>query len=155
MQKTLKNRIFSRRGSSHRRSANTMIEMVLMMPIFLGLSFGAVEYGYAMYIKHMLQGASREGVRAAIIQGATITDVQKAVDDAMSAGGFASNKYRPITVSPANWSTLGLGTTITVTTSAQWGTIGVSALPDTLLGIPVAIPKTKIISASSVMRKEV
>jgi Flp pilus assembly protein TadG len=149
MQKRSKNR-----GILRHRSANTMIEMVLMMPIFLGLAFGAVEYGYAMYIKHMLQGASREGARAAIVAGASVTDVQKAVDDAMAAGGFASNKYRPTTITPANWSTSGLGTTVTVTTSAQWGTIGISALPDTLLGIQVAIPKTKIISASTVMRKE-
>ena len=54
-----------------RSGGNTLVEMMLLLPILLGLSFGAVEYGYAMYIKHTLQGAAREGARASIVSGAT------------------------------------------------------------------------------------
>jgi Flp pilus assembly protein TadG len=143
------NRHFRKR--SKRGNGNALVEMVLLMPILLGLSFGAVEYGYAMYVKHTLQGAAREGARAAVVAGATATEVQSAVDGAMLAAGFAQSKYiRPPTVAPASWSTQPMGTTITVTVQAQWGTIGFSALPSWLGGIPTS----KVISGATAMRKE-
>lgn len=146
MRITRKNLMLRRRGGG-----NTLVEMMLLMPILLGLSFGAVEYGYAMYIKHTLQGAAREGARASIVSGATAAEVQTAVDGAMLAAGFAQAKYtRPCTISPANWNSANMGTAITVTVSAQWGTIGFSALPTYLGGIPTA----KVISGSTTMRKE-
>jgi len=143
---TRKNLMLRRRGGG-----NTLVEMMLLLPILLGLSFGAVEYGYAMYIKHTLQGAAREGARASIVSGATAAEVQTAVDGAMLAAGFGQTKYtRPCTISPANWTTANMGTAITVTVSGQWGTIGFSALPTYLGGIPT----TKVISGSTTMRKE-
>jgi Flp pilus assembly protein TadG len=132
-------------------NGNALIEMVLLMPLLLALSFGAVEYGYAMYIKHTLQGAAREGARAAIVAGATATEVQNMVDASMQAAGFAQSKYtRPPTFSPATWTTPPTGTAITVTVQAQWGTIGVTALPTWLGGIP----STKVIAGVATMRKE-
>ena len=46
------------------RCGNAIVEMALLLPVLIGLTFGAAEYGYAMYVKHTLQGASREGARA-------------------------------------------------------------------------------------------
>jgi Flp pilus assembly protein TadG len=134
-----------------RRSGGALIELMLMMPLLLALSFGAGEYGYAMYIKHTLQGAAREGSRAAVVSGATAADVQTAVDSAMLAAGFAQSKYtRPPTISPSTWTTATTGTAISVTVTAQWGTIGFSVLPSWLGGIPT----TKSISGVTTMRKE-
>lgn len=134
-----------------RFGGNAMIEMVLLLPILLMLSLGAAQYGYAMYIKHTLQGAAREGARAAVVAGATAADVQTAVDGAMSAAGFAQSKYnRPPTIAPANWTTQPMGTAITVTVTAQWGTIGFSGLPSWLGGIA----SSKVITGATTMRKE-
>ena len=125
--------------------------MALLLPVLIGLTFGAAEYGYAMYVKHTLQGASREGSRAAVVAGATATDVQTQVDNAMSAAGFATTKYtRPPTVTPSGWATSAVGTAVTVQVSATWSTIGFSALPTYLGGIP----GTKVISGATTMRKE-
>src|SRR3954463_9405041 len=83
------------------RSGNAVLDMALVLPLLIALTFGAVEYGYALYIKHSLQAAAREGARAAIVSGATATDVQNAVDSSMLAAGFAQTKYtRPPTVTP-------------------------------------------------------
>src|SRR3954471_17806778 len=88
------------------RSGNAVLDMALVMPILIGLTFGACEYGYALYVKHSLQAAAREGARAAIVSGATATDVQTAVDDSMLASGFAQAKYtRPPTIAPTGWTT--------------------------------------------------
>ena len=43
------------------RSGNAILDMALVLPLLIGLTFGAVEYGYALYIKHSLQAAVREG----------------------------------------------------------------------------------------------
>ena len=133
------------------RSGNAVLDLALVMPLLVGLTFGACEYGFAIYLKHSLQAASREGARAAIVSGATSTDVQTAVDSSMLAAGFAQSKYtRPPTIAPSGWASSAEGTTITVTVQASWGTAGVHVLPTYLGGIA----NTKTISAATTMRKE-
>jgi Flp pilus assembly protein TadG len=133
------------------RSGNAILDMAFVLPILLMLTFGAVEYGYALYIKHSLQSAAREGARAAIVAGATATDVQNAVDSSMQASGFVQAKYtRPSAITPANWTSAAAGTTITVTVQTSWGTAGVSVLPTYLGGIST----TKTLQSATTMRKE-
>jgi len=133
------------------RSGNAVLDMALVMPLLIGLTFGACEYGYALYVKHSLQAAAREGARAAIVSGATAQDVQDAVDNSMLAAGFAQAKYtRPPTIAPTGWTTAAAGTTITVTVNTSWGTIGVHVLPTYLGGIS----NSKTMSGSTTMRKE-
>lgn len=134
-----------------RRSGNAVLDMALVMPLLIMLTFGAVEYGYALYLKHTLQGAAREGARAAIVAGATATSVQQAVDDAMAAAGFLQTKYtRPVTIEPSNWATAAAGQTIKVTVQTTWGTAGVNCLPTVLGGIGPA----KVLHGATTMRKE-
>jgi Flp pilus assembly protein TadG len=134
-----------------RRSGNALLDLAFVLPILLMLTFGAVEYGYALYIKHALQGAAREGARAAIVAGASSTSVQDAIDTAMQVAGFPQTKYtRPATVTPASWTTAAAGTTITVEVKTTWGTAGVHVLPTFLGGINVA----KELKGATTMRKE-
>ena len=133
------------------RSGNAVLDMALVMPLLIALTFGAVEYGFALYIKHSLQAAAREGARAAVVSGATATDVQTAVDSSMLAAGFAQAKYtRPPTIAPAAWATSSAGTTVTVTVQTTWGTAGCKVLPNYLGGIPT----TKVLQGATTMRKE-
>lgn len=125
--------------------------MALVMPLLIMLSFGAVEYGYAMFLKHTLQSAAREGARAAIVAGATAASVQDAIDSTMLVSGFPQAKYvRPATIEPANWATAAAGTAITVTVQTTWATGGISVLP-TMLG---GIGPDKILRGGTAMRKE-
>jgi Flp pilus assembly protein TadG len=134
-----------------RRSGNAVLDMAFVLPILLALTFGAVEYGYALYVKHALQGAAREAARTAIVAGATPAQVQAAVDQSMQAAGFPMAKYiRPAVITPATWQTASAGTTITVEVKAAWGTVGVQALPPALGGIDPA----KEIKGATTMRKE-
>lgn len=133
------------------RSGNALLDMAFVLPILLALTFGAVEYGYALYIKHSLQSAAREGARAAIVAGATATNVQDAVDSSMLAAGFVQSKYtRPPTITPANWATSTAGTTVTVSVTTTWGTAGIQVLPTVMGGIGPA----KQLTGSTTMRKE-
>ena len=140
-----------RRRHPGRRSGNAVLDMALVMPLLIMLTFGAVEYGYALYLKHTLQGAAREGARAAIVAGATATSVQQAVDEAMAAAGFAQSKYtRPVSIEPSNWAATAAGQTIKVTVQTTWGTAGVNCLPTVLGGIGPA----KVLQGATTMRKE-
>ena len=141
------------------RSGNAVLDMALVMPILIGLTFGAVEYGFALYIKHSLQAAAREGARVAVVSGATATDVQTAVDSSMLAAGFAQAKYtRPPTIEystngttwSSSWASAVAGNSIRVTVSTTWGTAGCKVLPNYLGGIPL----TKTLSGATTMRKE-
>jgi len=140
-----------RRHRSRRRSGNALLDMAFVLPILLALTFGAVEYGYAIYVKHALQGAAREGARASIVAGATAAQVQAAVDNSMQTAGFPQTKYtRPATVTPANWISAASGTTIRVEVKATWSTIGVHVLPQAMGGISPA----KELKSATTMRKE-
>jgi len=93
-----------RRLLSRRRSGAEVLEAALVMPILLALAFGTVEFGYYFYVEHNLEGAAREGARAAIPAhfsdsigsidvGARLDAVEVAVDRVMSATGYNPGDY--------------------------------------------------------------
>jgi Flp pilus assembly protein TadG len=141
------NKLFTRRSG---RRGNAVLDAALVLPILLSLTFGTVEYGYYFFMKHSLEGAAREGARAAIVPSTqTNTPVTQAVANALNAAGLNSstttldNKYT-LTISPAV--TSASGSAITVTLSATWGTVGIRPLG--LIG------SAKVINGTAVMRKE-
>ena len=141
--------IFTRRNSRRPRRGNALLDLAFVLPILLALTFGAVEYGYALYVKHVLQGAAREGARTAIVPGATPAQVNAAIDTSMQTAGFPQGKYSR-TISPANWNGASAGAVVTVEVKATWSAIGVHVLPQALGGINPA----KELKAATAMRKE-
>jgi len=141
------------------RSGNAVLDMALVMPLLIAVTFGSVEYGFALYIKHSLQAAEREGARSAVVSGATAADVQTSVDSAMLAAGFVQTKYtRPPTIEystngtswSSSWTSAVAGNSIRVTVATTWGTAGCKVLPNVMGGIPT----TKVLSGATTMRKE-
>ena len=140
------------RPRSPGRRGGAVVELALTMGVLVSLTFGMVEFGYYFYTKNTLEGAAREGARAAIVSGATNTDVTTAVDAAMSAAGVPSSKYttavqdtsgNALTVSSTT-----SGTAVVVKVTATWSTIGAGFRPMNYIG------GTKTVLASAVMRKE-
>jgi Flp pilus assembly protein TadG len=58
----------------HCRSGLAMLEMALVLPLFLFLAFGMVEFGQYMYMSHILDSACRDAARAAIPETAVAGD---------------------------------------------------------------------------------
>jgi Flp pilus assembly protein TadG len=56
-----------------------VVEFAVVAPLFFLLLAGIVEFGQAFQIEHMLSNASRRGARAAIVDGATSSQVQQLV----------------------------------------------------------------------------
>src|SRR5438270_7048323 len=144
----------SRNGGriSRRRFGGAVLETVLVMPVLLYLAFGVVEFGYFFYVKHSLEGAARDGCRAAIPAGAVYSDITNAVTTAMSAAGLASSGYtvqvKDNGTVVANLSSAVAGDTITVTVTCTWGTAGAGYRPWGLIGT------AKQVIGNAVLRKE-
>jgi Flp pilus assembly protein TadG len=133
------------------RRGNAVLDAALVFPILLSLTFGSIEFGHYFFMKHTLQGAAREGARAAITPSATNSDVTAAVQASMTAAGVNSGHYtvsiRNSTDSAnVNVASVSAGTPILVKVNANWGTIGIRPLG--LIGT------SKQVVGQTMMRKE-
>ncbi len=57
----------------HRSRAQAMVEFALVAPLFFILLFGIIEAGQFIFYYEMLNNATREGARYAIVNGANAT----------------------------------------------------------------------------------
>lgn len=133
---------------SHRRGGS-LLELILVLPILLMLSFGVVDYGYYLYLKNTLQGAALDGARAAIPASATNANVTATISSVMTAAGLQSSGYT-VTLTPSDVSTAAAGANVTVRISASWANVGTHALGSAWGGIS----NSKTITATAVMVKE-
>ena len=115
------------------RDGTALVEMALVLPIFIMVTLGIVEFGRAMMIGQLVTNAAREGARLGIIDGSTnadvITDVQTFLNES------------------ANISAADLTITITVTPAAgnpdPGNEVG-NALPRDLVDVYVSVPFDKV-----------
>ena len=134
-----------------RPRANATIELVLALGILLNLTFGTIEFGHFFFVKNTLQGAAREGSRAAISAAATNAEVTSAVNASLTAAGFNTANYTIAIRNSADTAnvdvaTQAAGSGILVKVSGTWGTVGIRPL-----GL---ISATKTVRGAAVMRKE-
>ena len=141
--------------SIRRRCGSAVLEGFFVMFAMMALAFGCVEFGHFFYIKHTLQGASREGARAAAT-GTSNTEVINTVKASMDAAGIPPAKYTT-TITDTNNAAVTItatnptaGTAIVVKVSATWGNIGIHALPPSMN----PISDTKVVIGSTTMRRE-
>jgi Flp pilus assembly protein TadG len=135
----------------HSRSrGGSVLEAAIIIPILVSLAFGMTEFSYFFFVKHTLEGAAREGARTAITPTATNATVTAAAQAQITAAGgtgwgatvsITDTSGNPITISG-----LSAGSTIEVTVTCTWSTVGVHPL-----GI---IPGSKQVIGTCVMLKE-
>lgn len=63
------------------RHGAAMVEMALVLPVFLLVTMGIIEFGRALWVANMVTNASREGTRMAILDGSSNTQVSSAVQE--------------------------------------------------------------------------
>jgi Flp pilus assembly protein TadG len=148
-------RIFRSDSTSRRRPGAAIVEMAMVLPIFVMIVLGIIEFGRAMMVGQMVTNAAREATRLAIIDGSTNSTVSSWITEFLndSIGVSASD------------------VTVTITVDAAPGNpdpldqIG-NALPRDLVKVKVAVPFDKVsyitgdylngknLSAQSAMRHE-
>jgi Flp pilus assembly protein TadG len=139
----------------HRRSGASLLETTIVLTLLLMIViFPSIEFAYFFYLKHSLQGAAREGARAAIVPSAANSDVNSAIATAMSTAGLTNSGYTVAIRNSADSAnvdvaTAASGTAILVKVTCTWQNAGIGRL-----GIYQLIPTSKQIIGKTVMRKE-
>ena len=83
-----------RRFHRHRyRRGNAVLETTVAMSLLLSLTLGSIEFGYCIYMRHVVQMASVAGARAAVLSTSTQSRVTSAITNSMSSAGFGSSGF--------------------------------------------------------------
>ncbi len=92
-----------RQQQDQRRRGATVVEMALVLPLFVAVVLGIVEFGRSMAVGQVVTNAAREGARLAVIEGTTNADVEQRVLDFLNAAinVDAAQVNLSITVTPA------------------------------------------------------
>jgi Flp pilus assembly protein TadG len=126
-----------------KRLAAAAVEFAVVAPIFLLLVFGMIEYGRMVMVYQILTNASREGARAAVLDGATTSSVSTSVNTYLT-DAFISGAT--VTVAPNPPSNAHYGDPVTVTVSIPFSQV--SWLPSPMyLG-------SQTLTSATVMRRE-
>jgi Flp pilus assembly protein TadG len=127
----------------NRRGA-AAVEFAIVAPLFVTMVFGMVEFGRMIMVQQVLTNASREGARMAVLDGATTSSVQSAVQTYLQNAGVPNAP--PAEVSPSPPSSAGYGEPVTVTVSVNFNQVSWLPTPMFLGG--------QALRAATVMRRE-
>ena len=123
--------------------------MSFVLFMLMVLTFGTVEAGHFYFVKQQVQGAAREGARAAIPPGSDNGDVTDAVNAVLTTSGLPPGSFTTtvrVNGAVADASTANSGQRIEVTVEAQWGQVGLR---------PMALIKSDaVVRGAASMRRE-
>ena len=71
----------SSRDATPRRTGAAVVEMAIVLPVFMLIVLGIVEFGRAMMVGQLLTNGARHGARQGVIEGSTNTSVQQDIED--------------------------------------------------------------------------
>jgi Flp pilus assembly protein TadG len=131
------------RAGNCRRRGSAAVEFALVAIPFLLLVFTMVEFGRYVMIYQILTDASREGARQAVVESATPSQVETAVQNLLNQCTLSE---ATVDVSPDDFTNLWLGDPVTVTVSVSYGDVSWIS--------PLWIAGSPTLSASSTMYVE-
>ncbi|MCA9161600.1 MAG: TadE/TadG family type IV pilus assembly protein [Pirellulaceae bacterium] len=137
----------SQRWHRLKRRGASAVEFAIVAPVFVLLVFGIIEYGRMVMVQQIITNASREGARRAILDGATVAEVETLVSNYLtntSVSGASVDVL--VNGAGAELNTAENGDPITVTVEIDFSQV--SWLPS-----PMFLGATRM-TASSVMRRE-
>lgn len=132
----------------NRRGA-AAVEFALVAPLFFLLIFGMIEFGRMIMVQQVITNASREGARAAVLDGSTHSEVQQTIDDYLSSASISGATVQIVPYEP---STAGYGEPVTVTVQVPFSQV--SWLPGPMLTMFLGRDKNINLTATTVMRRE-
>jgi len=163
------------RGRMFRRRGGSVLELALTLSILFSICYGLIEFGYYFYIKNTMEGAVREGCRAGIVTGATMSTCNSAIENQLQAAGLVANNasisgsggtytigsnysityydtpsgsVTETAIADLTSSSIPVGDTLTVKIQATWSVVGQGFRPAGIIGA------SKVLSTASSMRKE-
>ena len=131
------------------RQGAAAVEFAIVAPIFFMMIFGMIEFGRVIMVQQVLTNASREGARAAVVDGSTSAGTKTVVSNYLSSAGISGATISVLNSSgnAVEPSSVGYGETITVKVNVPFS--NVSWLPK-----PWFLSSGTELKASTVMRRE-
>jgi Flp pilus assembly protein TadG len=113
-----------RRSQSKLRSrGQALVEFAIVLPVFLLVLFGLIEFGYMLYSQMTVSNAAREAARAAVVDPDACTIPQLADATARGAATGLTGNFISVSVSPiASCATAPQGTPVNVTVNYTYHT---------------------------------
>ncbi len=71
----------NQRRKHQNRRGTALVEMALVLPIFLMVVLGVIEFGRAMMVSQIVTNAAREGARSAVVDGSSNAAVTSSIED--------------------------------------------------------------------------
>jgi Flp pilus assembly protein TadG len=140
-------------GGPRRRRGVTLVEMAIVVGVCLLLLLAIFEYGRFVMVKQLVENATREGARQAIVSTNTLTtqDIQNTVTYYLVGQPVQSLNIQVYKADPSTGANLGAWN------SAQFGdgiAVQVTASYKPMLPTFGFLPATVSINAESLMRSE-
>jgi Flp pilus assembly protein TadG len=126
-----------------RRRAVAAVEFAVVAPFLVMLILGIIEFGRLIMLQQIVTNASREGARRAIVEAASVGEVQTIVSEYLTNAGVSDET---IVITPDTLVALGLGDPVSVEVTVPYG-------PNSWLPAPWFLGGTTL-SAESIMRAE-
>jgi Flp pilus assembly protein TadG len=108
-----------RRRAQRRRGA-AVVEVAVLAPLMVLLVFGMIDVGRALMVQHLLTNAARDGARAAILDGATASDVEAQVEAYLADSSVPA---ATVTVTPNPLDSAAVGDPVTVNASVSFDSV--------------------------------
>ncbi len=90
----------------HRRNGAALVEMALVLPVFLTVVLGIMEFGRAMMVSNLVANAARQGARLSVTAGSTnesvTTEVQSFMTEAIGVSSGNVNVTITVTAAAGN-----------------------------------------------------
>ncbi len=131
------------RGNGRDRRGAALVEFAILVPVFLVVLFGIVEYGQFLYVKQSVTLAAREACRIVVLPGTTKEQAIGRAYNVLSEAGISNFS---ITFDPDPPTSASDGDPITVTVEVDFSQIS-------WLGTPMYLDGVNI-RATAVMRRE-
>ena len=122
-----------RQPANQRRRGAALVEMAFVLPVFMMVTLGIIEFGRAMMVGQLITNAAREGARLGIIDGNTNAEVIASIQSFLqqSANIPAADLTIDITVTPEQG-------------NPDPGNEVSNALPKDLVSVYVSVPFDKV-----------
>jgi hypothetical protein len=85
--------VFAGRAARNRRSGQSLVEFAVVLPVFLLVLAGILDFGLGLYSQMTVINAAREGARVGVVEAANGSPVVKVTDRvAAMSGGLDQSK---------------------------------------------------------------
>ncbi len=105
----------------HSKRGSAAVEFAVILPIFLTMLFGMVEFGRVLSVQHVVNSAAREGARVASLPGTDNAIVTAAVQTELNNTGIPLDA---ITFIPPDVAQVSPNEPVTVTVQVNYSSIG-------------------------------